>query len=71
MIVGDHKVSTPYVKELRAVDDPRIQLIGTVYDVPALTALRCHAFTYSRAQRRRDESVAAGGDGLREPDFGA
>lgn len=46
VIVGDHKVSTPYVKELRAVDDPRIQLIGTVYDVPALTALRCHAFAY-------------------------
>ncbi|HZZ40432.1 MAG TPA: DUF1972 domain-containing protein [Acidobacteriaceae bacterium] len=46
VIVGDHKVSTPYVKELQSVHDPRIRLIGTIYDVPALTALRCYAFAY-------------------------
>jgi glycosyltransferase involved in cell wall biosynthesis len=46
VVVGDHGASTPYVKELRAVRDPRIRMIGTVYDAPALTALRCGAFAY-------------------------
>ncbi|HEX4311268.1 MAG TPA: DUF1972 domain-containing protein [Acidobacteriaceae bacterium] len=46
VVIGNCEVSTPYVQELLAVRDPRIHLIGTVYDAPELTALRYHAFAY-------------------------
>jgi glycosyltransferase involved in cell wall biosynthesis len=46
VIVGNNQVSTPYVKQLRSVRDPRIRMIGTVYDAPLLTTLRSCAFAY-------------------------
>jgi glycosyltransferase involved in cell wall biosynthesis len=46
VIVGNDQVSTPYVKQLQAVRDPRIRMIGTVYDAPVLRTLRSCAFAY-------------------------
>jgi len=46
VVLGDHKLDTPYVKRLRSVADPRVRLIGTVYDKARLIALRFHARGY-------------------------
>lgn len=46
IVVGDHLAQTRYVEQLRAVRDPRIRMIGTVYDQEKLTCLRAHAFAY-------------------------
>lgn len=45
-MVGDHLAKTGYVEQLRAVKDPRIRMIGTVYDQVKLTCLRYHSFAY-------------------------
>jgi glycosyltransferase involved in cell wall biosynthesis len=46
VVVGDHLAKTGYVEQLRAVRDPRIRMIGTVYDQVKLTCLRYHSFAY-------------------------
>jgi glycosyltransferase involved in cell wall biosynthesis len=46
IVVGDHLAKTGYVEQLRAVRDPRIRMIGTVYDRVKLTCLRYHSFAY-------------------------
>jgi glycosyltransferase involved in cell wall biosynthesis len=46
IVIGDHLTKTGYVDQLRAVRDPRIQMIGTVYDRVKLTCLRYHSFAY-------------------------
>lgn len=46
IVAGNHRAPTPYVKQLAAIRDPRIRLIGTVYDPEKLTCLRAHAFAY-------------------------
>lgn len=46
VVVGNHRARGAYVRQLRAVSDPRIRMIGTVYDPERLTALRSHAFAY-------------------------
>jgi glycosyltransferase involved in cell wall biosynthesis len=46
IVVGDHLAKTGYVEQFRAVRDPRIQMIGTVYDRVKLTCLRYHSFAY-------------------------
>ena len=46
LVVGNHLTGTSYVSELRAVEDPRIRMIGTVYDPAKLTCLRYHSFAY-------------------------
>jgi glycosyltransferase involved in cell wall biosynthesis len=46
VVVGNHHVQTEYVARLRSVEDPRIRLIGTLYDQAKLTSLRWYAFGY-------------------------
>lgn len=46
VVVGNDRASTPYVQQLLTVRDPRIRMIGTVYDAPVLSALRSGAFAY-------------------------
>lgn len=46
IVVGNHQAQTSYVKKLGTVRDPRIRMIGTVYDQKKLTCLRAHAFAY-------------------------
>ncbi len=46
IVVGDHRMKTAYVARLRKVRDPRIRMIGTVYDQAKLTCLRYHSFAY-------------------------
>jgi glycosyltransferase involved in cell wall biosynthesis len=46
IVVGNHLAGNCYVKELRALNDPRIRMIGTVYDQDKLTSLRYHSFAY-------------------------
>lgn len=46
IVVGNHRMKTPYVAQLSGVRDPRIRFIGTVYDQTKLQALRCHSFAY-------------------------
>lgn len=46
IVAGDYLARTCYVDQLRAVRDPRIQMIGTVYDKVKLTCLRYHSFAY-------------------------
>lgn len=46
VIVGDHKVSTEYVRSLRPLASERVRFVGTVYDKPKLQALRYHALAY-------------------------
>lgn len=46
IVVGDHCAPTHYVRELCKVRDPRIRMIGTVYDQKKLVCLRAHAFGY-------------------------
>jgi glycosyltransferase involved in cell wall biosynthesis len=46
IVVGNHLARTRYVEQLRAIEDPRIRMVGTVYDSARLTSLRYHAFAY-------------------------
>ena len=46
IVVGNHRAETRYVRELCSVQDPRIRMIGTVYDQQRLICLRAHAFAY-------------------------
>lgn len=46
IVVGNHQTPTSYVSKLCSVRDPRIRMIGTVYDQEKLTCLRAHAFAY-------------------------
>jgi glycosyltransferase involved in cell wall biosynthesis len=46
IVVGNHFVATDYVTKLRTVQDPRIRMIGTVFDQDKLTSLRYHSFAY-------------------------
>jgi glycosyltransferase involved in cell wall biosynthesis len=46
IVVGNHLTETRYVAQLRTVQDPRIRMIGTVYDQAKLTCLRYHSFAY-------------------------
>jgi glycosyltransferase involved in cell wall biosynthesis len=46
IVVGNHLAETRYVAQLRAVQDPRIRMIGAVYDQAKLTCLRYHSFAY-------------------------
>lgn len=46
IVLGNVKSGTPYVEELLTIKDPRIRLIGTVFDKAKLQALRCHTFVY-------------------------
>jgi glycosyltransferase involved in cell wall biosynthesis len=46
VVLGNHLTGTSYVTQLRAVQDPRIRMIGTVYDPVKLTCLRYHSFAY-------------------------
>jgi glycosyltransferase involved in cell wall biosynthesis len=46
LVVGNHLTGTSYVSQLRRVKDPRIRMIGTVYDPAKLTCLRYYSFAY-------------------------
>ena len=46
IVIGDHRKKTRYVGRLLAVKDPRIRMIGTVYDQCKLTCLRYFSFAY-------------------------
>lgn len=46
VVVGDRASGTRYVEELLAIQDERIQLIGTVYEPPQLLSLRYHSLAY-------------------------
>ncbi len=46
IVVGDHRAPTRYVRALGSIRDPRIRMIGTVYDQKKLLSLRAHAFAY-------------------------
>jgi glycosyltransferase involved in cell wall biosynthesis len=46
IVVGNHYSETRYVAQLRLVQDPRICMIGTVYNQIKLTCLRYHCFAY-------------------------
>jgi glycosyltransferase involved in cell wall biosynthesis len=46
VVVGNHLAGTGYAARLRSVEDPRIQMIGTVYDQAMLTSLRYYSFAY-------------------------
>ncbi|MEM6782596.1 MAG: DUF1972 domain-containing protein [Bacteroidota bacterium] len=48
VVLGDHTQSTEYVQRIRAVadQDPRVRLIGTVYERDRLQALRYHSVAY-------------------------
>jgi glycosyltransferase involved in cell wall biosynthesis len=46
LVLGDYKLNTLYVRQLQSITDPRVRLIGTVYDKARLSALRFHARGY-------------------------
>lgn len=46
IVLGNHLTGTRYIAQLHAVHDPRIRLIGTVYDQAKLACLRYHCFAY-------------------------
>ncbi len=46
VIVGNNLTDASYVKKLLAVKDPRIRMIGTVYDQKKIICLRYHSFAY-------------------------
>lgn len=46
IVVGNHLADTSYVKNLHSLSDPRIRMIGTVYDQDKLTSLRYYSFAY-------------------------
>lgn len=46
LVIGNHQVKSRYVAQLLAINDPRIRMIGTVYDQAKLTSLRYYSFGY-------------------------
>jgi len=46
IVVGNHASGTKYVKSLLSIHDPRIRMIGTLYDQDQLRCLRYHSFAY-------------------------
>jgi glycosyltransferase involved in cell wall biosynthesis len=46
IVVGNHLYRTKYVRQLCAVQDMRIRMIGPQYDQTKLKALRFHSFAY-------------------------
>jgi len=46
IVVGNHAIQTQYVRQLLAVKDTRIRLVGPQYDQAKLSALRFHSFGY-------------------------
>lgn len=46
VVVGDHKLKTPYVRQIKQSVGDRIILVGSVYEKPAILALRYHCFVY-------------------------
>ena len=46
IVVGNHLAGTSYGAQLLSVRDPRIRMIGTVYDQATLTCLRYYCFAY-------------------------
>lgn len=46
VVLGDHNLDTTYVRRLHLIVDPRVRLIGTVYDKGHLRALRYHSRGY-------------------------
>ncbi len=46
IVLGNHRAPTRYAEQLHSIEDPRIRLIGAVYDQEQLTSLRYHAFGY-------------------------
>lgn len=46
IVVGNDLTETRYVAQLRTVQDPRIRMIGTLYDQAKLACLRYHSFAY-------------------------
>jgi glycosyltransferase involved in cell wall biosynthesis len=46
IIVGNHFVSTKYVKALVNFSSKNIRFVGTVFDQDKLLALRCHSYAY-------------------------
>ncbi|HNJ92688.1 MAG TPA: DUF1972 domain-containing protein, partial [Nitrosomonas sp.] len=46
VVLGNHRTGTHYVKQLLAITDARIRMLGTVYDSAKLQALRFYARAY-------------------------
>lgn len=46
VIVGNHRISTKYVKNLLKYDSNRVKFLGTIYDQSKLKELRYHCFAY-------------------------
>lgn len=46
IIIGNHEINTPYIRELLKVKDNRIRFIGAIYDRKLLKAIRYYAFAY-------------------------
>lgn len=46
VFVGGSKYPTPYSEQLSNSTDPRVKLIGFIYDKDTLRELRCNAFAY-------------------------
>ena len=46
IVIGNHRTGTAYVKKLSSIQDPRIRMVGTVYDREQLISLRYHAHAY-------------------------
>lgn len=46
IVLGNHLAGTSYVAQLCEVQDPRIKMIGTVFDSAKLTCLRYYSFAY-------------------------
>jgi glycosyltransferase involved in cell wall biosynthesis len=46
IVVGNHLADGPYVAKLYTIQDPRVRMIGTVYDQAKLTCLRYYCFAY-------------------------
>lgn len=46
VVVGDTSRETSYIARIKAIDDPRIQIVGGIYEREKLESLRLHAFAY-------------------------
>lgn len=46
IVIGNHLSQAPYLERIRAVQDSRVRMIGTVYDQTKLISLRYHSFAY-------------------------
>lgn len=46
VVIGDHRISTEYAKQLLTIHDSRIRFLGTLYDQGRLLALRYHCRAY-------------------------